>query len=245
VNTLSDILKKTMPNARTMKTITLIALIFLSACVQVAVEKNETNLTAPAQPNVTVQDILNEFEALDAQHNTSWMKEQIPKSMISVEALRHWTDQLITLKNFTAKDSLAYELIEARLEMLSAQTAVYLGAQVGEKGSVPFTRSGENVTIGALNCTNMKEIARATKLYQVSFHSWQRFAGHMDTVLQFDMTARNKLGVDDKRMPFYQSSFQGAREKIRATAEAAKEQCGVQFNLEPEPEIPKNLPRFG
>jgi hypothetical protein len=230
-----------------MKALAPILLILLAACVQVVVEENQTNATpttAP-QPNVTVQNILDEFEAIDAQYKTSWMNEQVPKNMIRPESLEPWTNKLLMLKNLTPKDSLAFELIEARLEMLSAQTAVYLGAQIGEKGSVPFTRTGENATIGTLNCTNIKEIAKATKLYQVSFHSWQRFAGHMDAVLQFDIDARNKLGVDDKRMPFYQSSFQGAREKIRETAEAAKEQCGVQFNLEPEPEIPKNLPRFG
>ncbi len=228
--------------------IPIIALIVLAACVQVPMEKNATNVseTATIHANITVQDILNEFDALDAQYNTSWKKEQIPKSIINPKALRQWTDHTLALKNITRRGTLASELIDARLEMLSAQTAVYLGVEIGRKGAVPFT-AGENDTfiIGTLNCSNIKDIAKATKLYQVAFHSWERFSDHMDNVLQNDAAAREFLGVDKNRMPFYESAFQKARKKIEATAEAAKEQCGFAIKLEPEPEIPPILQHGG
>jgi hypothetical protein len=229
--------------------IPIIALVVLAACVQVPTEKNDTNiieLKKTMQANLSVQDILNEFEAFDKQYNTSWKKEQIPKSMINPKALRPWTEHTIALQNITQKGTLASELINARLEMLSAQTAVYLGVEVGQKGAVPFTEK-ENGTfiIGTLNCSNIEDMAKATKLYQVAFHSWERFSGHMDNVLQNDIAAREFLGVDKNRMPFYESSFQKARKKVDATAEAAKEQCGFAIKLEPEPEIPQVLQHGG
>lgn len=228
-----------------MKTFTIIALILLAACTPAIVEKNETNITT-AKPNVTTQDILNEFEALDIQYNTSWKKEQIPKNMINPKTLQQWTDYTLALKKNTQKDTLASELIEARLEMLSAQTAVYLGVEIGQKGTVPST-TGENDTIiiGTLNCDNIEDIAKATILYQMSFHSWQRFAHHMDNVLQNDIPLRTIIGVDNNKMPFYESPFNRARKKIVATEKAAREQCGFAINLEPEPETPPILQRGG
>ncbi len=229
-----------------MKAVLLIFLALLAACTpQPAPQENATETTPePAlQANVSVQSMIDEFDALDAQYNTTWKKEQIPKNMIKPEALQPWTDHTLALRNITPENSLAHELILARLEMLSAQTAVYLGAQIGEKGSVPISR-GENdtFTAGTLDCANAEPMAKATKLYQVAFHSWQRFAGHMDTVLQFDASVRSELGVDESRMPFYQSSFKDARQKIGAAARALEEQCRIIVKLEPEPEIPQNLP---
>lgn len=216
-------------------------LVLLAACVQMPQETTNATNTTTIQANLTVNDVLGEFEALDAQYNTSWMKEQIPKSMINPKTLQQWTDRTLALKNITMKNTLASELIDARLEMLSAQTAIYLGVRIGEKGAVPLAIEEEHFIAGRLNCNNIKEIAEATRLYQVAFHSWERFGGHMDTVLQDDIAARPILGVNNNRMPFYQSSFQKAREKIEVTAKAVEEQCGFKIKLEPEPEIPPNL----
>lgn len=246
---ISDTLKKTRIVADSMKyIIPIIAmLLLLAACTPHVEQKNEpATISTTTKANLTVDNIFREFDALDAQYNTSWKKEHIPKSMINPKALQPWTDYTLALKNITQKDTLASELIDARLEMLSAQTAVYLGVEIGQKGAVPST-TGENDTIiiGTLNCSNIEDIAKATKFYQMAYHSWQRFSGHMDNVLQYDVAARAIIGVDNNKMPFYESSFQKARKKIEATAEAAKEQCGFAIKLEPEPKIPPILQHGG
>jgi hypothetical protein len=245
VNSFFDTLKKRRIVASRMKTIIpiIVMLVLLIACTPHVEQQKENSTT---NVNLTVDNIFREFDALDAQYNTSWKKEHITKSMIDPKVLPQWTDYTLALKNITQKDTLASELIDARLEMLSAQTAVYLSVEIGQKGAVPYT-TGENDTIivGPLNCSNIEDIAKATKLYQVAFHSWQRFSGHMDNVLQYDVAARAIVGIDNNRMPFYESSFQKARKKIEATAKALREQCGFAIKLEPEPEIPPNLQHGG
>ncbi|MEM3154706.1 MAG: hypothetical protein QW165_04035 [Candidatus Woesearchaeota archaeon] len=228
-----------------MKAIVLIILATLAACAPATVEKNKTIATPAPQikANLTLQDVLNEFEALDAQYNTSWKEEHIPKKMIPAQALQPWTDRTLALRNLIPEHSLSHELIQARLEMLSAQTAMYLGKTIGEKANVPYTIMGERVTVGEIDCANAKHISDALRLYQMAYHSVKRFMGHMDTVLQYEPGVRNKIGIDKTRMPFYESEFPYAGKRIRETAKALKEQCNVNVPIEPEPEIPTNLPR--
>ncbi len=244
----SDILKKRRKVAMQMKEIIpLIAiLVLLAACAPQAPLKEENVTATTITANLTITDVLSEFDAFDAQYNTSWKKEQISKAMIRPEALQPWTDHLLALRNVTQKDTLANELIEARLEMLSSQTAVYLGVDVGPKGAVPYTKeANDTIIVGKLDCSNIEHIAKATKLYQLAYHSWVRFASHMDRVLQDSMEAREKLGINKNKMPFYTSSFQDARQKVKASAQAAEEQCGFRMALVPEPDIPTDLQHAG
>ncbi len=223
-----------------MKQYLIITLLILAACTPQTVTKE--NVTAKA--NLSITQVLDEFDALDAQYNTTWREEQIPKKIIRPEALQSWTSHVLALRNITEKNTLAYELLEARLDMLSAQTAIYLGVEVGEKGSVPLKKEGEEYLPGKLNCANAEDMAKTTRLYQMAFHNYLYFAHHMDKVLEKSVETRERIGVNKERMPFYQSSFQDAVKKIEATAKAVKEQCGVTIKLAPEPEMPA-IPQHG
>jgi len=208
------------------------AVLLLVACTPIKTE------TPKAKANISITQILDEFDSLDAQYNTTWRQEEIPKKMIKTEALRAWTANTFALRNATENNTLEYELITARLDMLSAQTAFYLGMEVGIKGEVLFEQQGENFTAGKVNCTNVKEIAKETKLYQIAFHNWQDFGDHMDIVLQKSIEARQRIGVDTNRMAFYTAPFQKAIKKLDATVNAVRDQCGFAIKLEPEREMP-------
>lgn len=220
-----------------MKRYLLILLLLLAACTQQTVTKE--NITEKAKANLSISQVLDEFDALDAQYNTTWREEQIPKNLIKPEALDQWTSHVLALRNITDQNSLAYNLIEARLDMLSAQTAIYLGLNIGEKGSVPLKKEGEEYIPGKLTCLNVEDMAKATKLYQMAYHNWLFFGHHMDVVLEKSIETRERIGVNEGRMAFYQSPFQNAVKKIEATAKAVRDQCGVTIELEPEPEMPE------
>lgn len=222
-----------------MKQYLLITLLILAACTQQTVTEK---VTEKAKANLSIAQVLDEFDALDSQYNTTWREEQISKKLIKPEALDQWTSHVLALRNITEKDTLAYTLIEARLDMLSAQTAIYLGLDIGEKGAVPLKKEGEEYIPGKLNCANAENMAKATRIYQVAFHNWLYFAHHMDIVLEKSIETRERIGINAGRMAFYQSPFQDAVKKIEATAKAVKDQCEVTIELEPEPEMPEVPP---
>jgi len=218
--------------------ILIIAILFLlAACVEV---QPEANVSKQIKANLTTEQVLQEFEAIDKELNTTWLKEQISKNMIRPDALGTWTSRTLALRNVTETNTTAYDLIQARLDMLSAQTAVYLGVEIGENGYAPLEKKDGEFTAGKIDCSKAESIAKATRLYQVAFHNWMTFANHMDNVLLKDKESRSIIGINKERPPFYASNFQDARNKIQATSKAVKEQCSLTIPLEPEPDIPKD-----
>lgn len=210
-----------------MKKYIIILLALLIACAPEQIEqKNETK-----KVEMTLQNILDEFEALDAQLNTSWKQEKIPQNMIKIEALQAWTDHVLALKEIIQTDTPASVLIEVRLDMLSAQTAYYLGAEIGEKGEVILTREGENLVAKNIKCENAEEIAKATKLYKLSVQSTITFNGNMDLLLQKSIEAREKIGTNENRPAFYESEFPSAEQRIEAIKTALKEQCQIELKI--------------
>lgn len=210
--------------------ILLIALILLTAC-QTTIQP-ATNTTSNATfPKVTLTDVLEEFSMIDAELNTSWHKEEIPENMIPPEAIQPWTERLQVLQGAVEKNSAPALLIEARLDVLRSQLAYYLGAEIGEKGALLMEQNGKEFKATNVNCENVQEIAKATKLYYLSFKSWLEFVGHMDELLQ-NHEAQQKIGTNEKRPAFYKPTFADAQAKIDATVKAVEEQCRLAINLE-------------
>jgi hypothetical protein len=210
---------------------TILIFLLLIACKPIVQPVATSTPQATAQL-LTLSQVVDEFAVLDADFNTSWHEEEIPKNLIPLEAIEPWTKRLQLMKNLTEPGSLPEMLVEARLDMLRAQISYYLGKEIGEKGEVPLKQEGINFTAGQINCENKNEIATATKLYSLSYKSWLEFQLALDEILQKSQEAREKIGIDEKRPAFYNSLFGTAQHKIDAIVEAMKQQCGVALNLD-------------
>ncbi len=216
----------------------IIAFILLTACKPPAPQTNETitNITnatkETATPLLSLSEVLDEFAALDADLNTTWKKEQIPDNMIRPLAVEQWTKRLKLLEDLTEKNSSANRLVQARLEMLRSQVAYYLGAEIGEKGIVPLKQEGETFTPGLVACENRKEIEKATKLYHISYKHYGKFVTLMDDILQNSVEAREKIGIDENRLAFYEAPFKYGQNKMDTITKAVEEQCNYVISLE-------------
>jgi len=212
----------------------IIAFLLLAACKPPMPEINQTatNATPATQPFLSLSEVLDEFAVLDADLNTSWKKEQLPDNMIPMAAVEPWTKRLNLLEDLTEKDSFAHKLVQARIEMLRSQAAYYLGAEIGEKGTVPLKQEQTTFTPGLVNCENIKEIEKATKFYYTANKHYLKFFKLMDSILQNSVEAREKIGVDENRILFYDGPFAYADKKIETIKTAVEEQCGYLITFE-------------
>jgi len=217
------------------KIMLIIAFLLLAACKPPTPQINETatNITTDAtQPLLSLSEVLDEFSVLDADLNTSWKKEELPKNMIPPLAVQAWTKRLKLLEDLTEKDSPARKLVQARLEMLRSQVAYYLGAEIGEKGTVPLKEENDEFTPGFVACENVNDIEKATKLYALSLKHYLKFVQHMDNILQYSPEARQKIGIDENKVAFYSAPFNFGQKKIDATIAAVEDQCNYVITLE-------------
>ena len=216
----------------------IITLLLLASCKQTPPQINdtiinETKIATPIQqPLLSLSEVLDEFAVLDADLNTSWKEEKIPSNIIASNAIEPWTKRLKLIEDLTEKDSLAHKLVQARIEMLHSQAAYYLGAEIGEKGAIPLKQENKTVTAGKVECNNVQEIEKATKLYYTSYNHYMKFFDLMDNILQNSKEAREKIGIDQTRIKFYESYFAQAQKKIDATKNAVEEQCNYVITLE-------------
>lgn len=222
------------------KYLLIIALMLMVACEQPAPQPNETiiietNITTNitlTTPLLSLTEVLDEFSVLDADLNTSWKKEQIPDNMIRPLAVEPWTKRLKLIEDLTEKDSLANKLVQARLEMLRTQITYYLGAEIGDKGIVPLKLEGTEFTPGLVSCENIKDIEKSIKIYSISYSHYLKFVGHMDNILQSSEEAKQKIGIDDTKIAFYDGPFNQAQKKIDSTLKAVEDQCDYVITLE-------------
>jgi hypothetical protein len=220
------------------KYLTIITFLLLIACEQPAPQTNETiitNITANitlTTPMLSLTEVLDEFSVLDVDLNTSWKKEHIPNNMILPTAVEPWTKRLKLLEDLTEKDSFANKLVQARLEMLRAQVTYYLGAEIGDKGIVPLKLEGMEFTPGLVACENIKDIEKSIKIYSISYSHYLKFVGHMDSTLQSSEEAKQKIGIDENKIAFYDGPFNQAQKKIAATLKAVEDQCDYLITLE-------------
>jgi len=212
-----------------MKKTPLLLLSLLIACQSAMLTTNEPTPT-PKIEELTLSQVIDEFSVIDSQLNTTWKLEQIPDKMIAPRSIVPWTQKIEMLKAL-AQQGLPTELIEARLEMLRAQAAYYTGANI-KKGEVKLEMQDNEVKVASINCDNMREIAEATKLYNVAFVHWRTFFGIMDQILQKSKEAREKIGTDENRPAFYKSQFGTAQKRMQAIQDALKYECGFTLNLE-------------
>src|SRR3990172_3631387 len=217
-----------------------VIVLLLIACEQPAPPTDEiiiteanitTNITLTT-PLLSLSEVLDEFSVLDADLNTSWKKENIPEKLISPTAVEPWTKRLKLIEDLTEKDSVANKLVQARLEMLRSQVTYYLGAEIGEKGTVPLKLEGETFTPGLVACENIKDIEKSIKIYSISYSHYLKFVGHMDNILQSSEEARQKIGIDETKIAFYDGPFNQAQKKIAATLKAVEDQCDYVITLE-------------
>lgn len=207
------------------KTITILFSILLIACAPTEVKEEHKKLN--------FDQVLAEFDAIDAQFGTNWKKEQIPNNMIPFPNLPAWTEKTLALENLTEKDTPERVLVEIRLDMISAQTSYYLGQQIGEKGQVKVSKQNETWKLDEpINCDNLEDIAKATKLYWLSYQSWINFMNNMDLLLQKDKPSREKIGSNDNRVSFYTAPFGQAEDGTKAIVKAVENSCGKTINLD-------------
>ncbi len=192
----------------------------------------EKNVTPPVEHYLTLSEVIDEFSVLDADLNTTWKKEQIPGSMIQPSAVEPWTKRLKLIGDLTEKDSLPYKLVQVRFEMLRSQVAYYLGAEIGKKGVVPLKQDNETFTPGLIDCANVEDINKATKLYYVSYNHFLKFTNLMDDILQNSDEAKQKIGTDQNRIAFYVAPFRYSQKKIDAIKAAVEDQCSYVIELE-------------
>ncbi len=219
------------------KYLIIITFLLLIACEQPAPQTNETiinettNITATT-PLLSLSEVIDEFSVLDTDLNTSWKKEHIPSNMIPPLAVEPWTKRLKLIEDLTEKDSLANKLVQARLEMLRAQVTYYLGTETGEKGTVPLKLDNDAFTPGLVACENIKDIEKSIKIYSISYNHYLKFVGHMDSILQSSEEAKQKIGIDENKIAFYDGPFNQAQKKIDATLKAVEDQCSYAIILE-------------
>ena len=151
-----------------MKRLLVIFMLLLAACVpQID--------TAPETTELTLNDVLAEFDKLDSELNTSWKEEQIPDNMLPLKKMEPWTSQLLFLRERTT-DELLTNLIDARIEMIKSQLAYYLVAKQGEAGSVEMVKSGKEYTVTEeINCEDIPSIKEAARQIQLSHKSHLAF----------------------------------------------------------------------
>lgn len=203
-----------------MKRIALVLLILLAACqapTDPALEQEPTDLS--------LQGIINEFEALDNTYNTNWQEERIPDNIIRLDAIEPWTKRLTTLQDRLDETSAAYQLIDARLAMLESQLALYLREDY-EHGDVTLVKEDDEYVVSEiLNCDNVPDIINANNLYVKSYNAYFRFFNTMDDLLQTSPDAQQLIGVDNNRLAFYDSPFSDIEKQVKAIEDAIIMQC--------------------
>ncbi len=210
-----------------MRKILICLLVVLAACQAQEPAKTTANAT-----NITLQNVLDEFEKLDAQLNTTWKQERIPDKLIDADAIEPWTANMIFLKDRLANDELLADLVQSRIEMLRAQLAYHLMSKVGEDGVV---ETEGNVThakvIEKIDCTKIEKIQEFNRLFRLANKYYLNFVRLMDEVLQRSPEAKAAL-ADDKRIAFYDSKLGNVEARTEAIKNAVQEECGYELALD-------------
>lgn len=195
-----------------------VLLLLLAACQPV---QNETS--------ITLSSVLDEFSELDSELNTSWRTEHIPDNIIEMEAIEPWTAKMLFLKDRLAgqNETLLFNLVDARIEMLRSELAYRLMLQVGEKGVVDTAiKNNEAVVLEEINCDDASEIAEFNRLYYLSYKYYINFNRFMDDLLQDSLEARSRLG-NSNRPAFYDSKLGNADKRVAAIGDVLVEKCSV------------------
>jgi len=214
--------------------ISILMILTLIACGNTETSTNTQIQEATLKENMSFDEALNYLDALDKEYNSSWKKEQIPTNMIRPEILGEITNKTLELEKRIEKDTPQSTLVQARLDMISAQTAYYLVQKIG--GTLNFTKENGTLQVKEpIDCNNIETIAKSTKLQYMTYQSWNNFMQNMDTLLQKNKEARYKIGINDQRISFYDSPFgkyEEMEQYFQTINQAAQQQCGKTIKLE-------------
>lgn len=166
---------------------------------------------------LTIHDVLDTFNDIDAELNTSWKEEQLPANPIPLAAIEPWTAELLFLNDRIAEqnNTVITNLLAARMSMLKSQLAAHLLAQ--ERAKIRATITADGAT--NVNCDEKTHVRTLLSLYGEMHDSWIQFRNRLDAALQESHTARAAL-ADAHRPAFYESDINNAQTEVISLQQA-------------------------
>src|SRR3990172_3419692 len=145
----------------------------------------------------TINDVYSKIIELDQIHNGTFRTEVIPKRVLRLERIDRYLVDLEELRdnlNSSRKnDTLTISkirLVQGRMDMLEAQKALQIAANIGSKG---LARS-------KINCYDLGDVRRASYYFNETAIKTNSALKHFDYVLSKNEEFREILGIDDDKI---------------------------------------------